>query len=119
MKVTLLHHTPLEVCSNAIRTCWNSFDNSDNGGEKDRALIDRVGNKFKHASTLEHLSICVNIDNNNIAQTFKENSFSTVTGVLGNWVISTNVRALQDITLPIETKILLIPESYKYLFSEH
>jgi len=56
MKVTLLHHTPLEVCSNAIRTCWNSFDNSDNGGEKDRALIDRVGNKFKHASTLEHLS---------------------------------------------------------------
>jgi thymidylate synthase (FAD) len=56
MKVTLLHHTPLTVCSNAIRTCWQSFDKSDNGGEKDRELIDRVGNKFKHASTLEHLS---------------------------------------------------------------
>ena len=55
MKVTLHHHTPLVVCSDAIRTCWQSFDNSDNGGEKDRALIDRVGNKFKHASTLEHL----------------------------------------------------------------
>jgi thymidylate synthase (FAD) len=56
MKVILLHNTPLEVCSHAVRTCWNSFDKSDNGGEKDRALIDRVGNKFKHASTLEHLS---------------------------------------------------------------
>ncbi len=56
MQVTLLHHTPLTVCSNAIRTCWQSFDKSDNGGEKDRELIDRVGNKFKHASTLEHLS---------------------------------------------------------------
>jgi len=55
MKVTLLHHTPLEVCAHAIRTCWQSFDKSDDGGEKDRALIDRVGNKFKHASTLEHL----------------------------------------------------------------
>lgn len=55
MKVTLNHYTPLVVCSDAIRTCWQSFDNSDNGGEKDRALIDRVGNKFKHASTLEHL----------------------------------------------------------------
>lgn len=55
MKVTLHHYTPLVVCSDAIRTCWQSFDNSDNGGEKDRALIDRVGNKFKHASTLEHL----------------------------------------------------------------
>jgi thymidylate synthase (FAD) len=45
----------LEVCAHAIRTCWQSFDKSDEGGEKDRALIDRVGNKYKHASTLEHL----------------------------------------------------------------
>jgi len=56
MEVALLHHTPLTICSNAIRTCWQSFDKSDNGGEKDRELIDRIGNKFKHASTLEHLS---------------------------------------------------------------
>lgn len=55
MQVTLLHYTPLTICSNAIRTCWQSFDKSDDGGEKDRDLIDRVGNKFKHASTLEHL----------------------------------------------------------------
>lgn len=55
MEVTLLNHTPLWVCSNAIRTCWQSFDKGDNGGEIDIALIDRVGNKLKHASTLEHL----------------------------------------------------------------
>ncbi len=55
MKTTLLHHTPLVVCADAIRTCWQSFDKSDNGGEKDKELIDRVGNKFKHSSTLEHL----------------------------------------------------------------
>ncbi len=55
MKVTLRHFTPLEVCSQAIRTCWQSFDKSDHGGEKDQALIDRVGNKNKHSSTLEHL----------------------------------------------------------------
>lgn len=55
MIVTLQHHTPLVICSDAIRTCWQSFDKSDNGGEKDRELIDRVGNKFKHASTLEHI----------------------------------------------------------------
>ncbi len=45
----------MHICSNAIRTCWQSFDKGDNGGEKDIELIDRVGNKFKHASTLEHL----------------------------------------------------------------
>jgi thymidylate synthase (FAD) len=55
MKVTLLHHTPLNVCAHAIRTCWQSFEKSDGGGEKDKELIDRVGNKFKHSSTLEHL----------------------------------------------------------------
>jgi len=55
MTITLLQHTSLEVCASAIRTCWQSFDKSDAGGEKDKELIDRVGNKFKHASTLEHL----------------------------------------------------------------
>ena len=55
MKVTLLHYTPLPVAAHAIRTCWQSFDKSDKGGPKDQELIDRVGNKYKHASTLEHL----------------------------------------------------------------
>ena len=56
MNITLMQHSSLEVCAHAIRTCWQSYDKSDNGGEKDKELIDRVGNKFKHASTLEHLS---------------------------------------------------------------
>ena len=56
MKITLMQHSSLEVCAHAIRTCWQSFDKSDDGGEKDKDLINRVGNKFKHASTLEHLT---------------------------------------------------------------
>lgn len=56
MRVELLHHTTLNICSTAIRTCWQSQDKSDNGGPIDKALIDRIGNKFKHASTLEHLT---------------------------------------------------------------
>ena len=55
MKITLLNYTPLNVCSHAIRTCWQSFERGDNGGEIDKALIDRVGNKNKHKSTLEHI----------------------------------------------------------------
>lgn len=56
MNVQLLQHTSLAVCAHAIRTCWQSYHNSDQGGEKDLELIDRIGNKFKHQSTLEHLS---------------------------------------------------------------
>lgn len=55
MRIELVNYTPLKVCSDAIRTCWQSHDKSDNGGEKDKALIDRVGNKNRHSSTLEHL----------------------------------------------------------------
>lgn len=72
-KVELLNHTPLHIASTAIRTCWQSQEKSDTDlspwtdegtgmqypivcGPNDRALIDRVGNKFKHASTLEHLT---------------------------------------------------------------
>ena len=54
-KVTLMHNTPLRVCAHAVRTCWQSFGRGDDGGPKDRELIDKVGNKFKHSSTLEHL----------------------------------------------------------------
>ncbi|MEA3513199.1 MAG: FAD-dependent thymidylate synthase [Campylobacterota bacterium] len=56
MKVDLLQHSSLEITAHAIRTCWQSFDKSDEGGEKDKELINRVGNKFKHSSTLEHLT---------------------------------------------------------------
>jgi thymidylate synthase (FAD) len=59
-KAKLLNHTSLTIASNAIRTCWQSFDKSDSSenicGENDKALIYRVGNQFKHASTLEHLN---------------------------------------------------------------
>ena len=68
MTIELLHSTPLWVASKAIRKCWASEDKSDtcntndNIGTKDRELIERVGNKNKHASTLEHLNYSFDID---------------------------------------------------------
>ena len=68
MVVKLLHHTPLWVASKAIRKCWASEDKSDttntndNIGPKDRELIERVGCKLKHASTLEHIVYTFDID---------------------------------------------------------
>jgi len=90
MKIELLNHTPLWVCAKAIRKCWASEGKSDtiteveveNGfggyqtvplsshsplgdivcGEKDKELIERVGNKNKHKSTLEHLVYTFDID---------------------------------------------------------
>jgi len=65
MKVRLKHYTPLHICSDAIRKCWASEGKSDSHcytdghkkitGIKDKELIERIGNKYKHASTLEHL----------------------------------------------------------------
>ena len=59
MTVTLLHNSPLYIAAHGARTCWDSGDKSDTVnnicGDKDRELIDRVGNKFRHASILEHL----------------------------------------------------------------
>ncbi len=55
MEVICKHYTPLGIASQAIRTCWQSFEYSDDGGSKDKELIHRVGNIFRHSSTLEHL----------------------------------------------------------------
>ena len=78
IKVTLLHHTPLYIAANGARTCWDSFDKSDtlkpqasksgkvtyapSIGPKDLELLDRVGNRFHHASILEHISMNFFID---------------------------------------------------------
>lgn len=91
MNTELLYHTPLWVCATAIRKCWASEGKSDTNpnmkeghllliqedelgewtphihklpeaGTADKALIDRIGNKYKHASTLEHLNYSFDID---------------------------------------------------------
>lgn len=57
MKVELLHFTPIMIAVNAIRTCYNSCDKSDDLGEKDIKLLQSII-KNKHLSTIEH--ICYN-----------------------------------------------------------
>ena len=60
MLCKLLNFTPLTLASNAIRQSHDNQILSDSMGDligdKDRALIDRVGNKMKHSSTLEFLN---------------------------------------------------------------
>jgi len=59
MNITLDNYTPLEIASKAIRSCWDSHNKSDSCdgtlGEGDKKLIYRVGNQYKHSSTLEHI----------------------------------------------------------------
>jgi len=56
--VELMHYTPLAISDLAIGKCWGK------GCFEDEKLIqrmDRVANKFKHASTIEHTSYNFNI----------------------------------------------------------
>jgi len=53
MNVELLHNTPLIVADTAIGKCWDKCSAT---GEVNEKRMHRVGNKFKHASTLEHVS---------------------------------------------------------------
>lgn len=68
MTVKLLHHSPLWLASHAIRMSHDNHDKSDTVntddliGVKDRELIARVGNKFKHKSVLEMLVYWFDID---------------------------------------------------------
>lgn len=61
MNIKLLHATPLFVCMNAIRECWDNHDKSDDMGKKDKSLIFRVANMNKHGSTLRHLNYSFSI----------------------------------------------------------
>lgn len=116
--IELINYTSLRICAHAIRTCWQSHERSDGGGPKDKALIDKVGNKFKHSSTLEHLRLTWVMDTVEIVRLFKENDFSIVTEGKKphTWVVSTNVRALQQMRWDPHTLLRLLPEEYDYLF---
>ena len=50
--IELLHHTPLKIADIAIGTCW---DKQRGGDVTDCLRMNKVANKFKHASTIEHL----------------------------------------------------------------
>lgn len=124
MKVTLLHSTPLWVCARAIRTCWNSHDKSDSFdgicGEKDKELIARVGNKNKHKSVLEHLqgiAEIVDVDET-VYLALLQNNFINVTGDKQKLIISYNLRALQDLKVNINFKMLLCPKEWEYLLKD-
>jgi len=79
MQIELLHHTPLWVADKAIGKCWDKptpdVDALDDFGECyyedaikvtipgcNTERIDRVANKNKHASTIEHLNYTFDID---------------------------------------------------------
>lgn len=59
MLLELLHYTPLNIANIAIGKCW---DKPMEMGDKACERIDRVANKHKHASTIEHLSYTFDID---------------------------------------------------------
>lgn len=61
-EVYLLDSTSLCTCIKGIRTCYDSFKKSDNGGEVDQALVHKVSNVYKHSSVIEHLVYCFEIN---------------------------------------------------------
>jgi thymidylate synthase (FAD) len=59
VKITLLHNSPLDIADLAIGKCWDK-ESKDEAHKLER--IHRIGNKYKHASTLEHISYTFDID---------------------------------------------------------
>jgi len=113
MQVKLLHHTPLWVADKAIGKCWDkpSIDTTVNVER-----IERVANKNKHSSTIEHLVMVWIIEDNDLIQIFKENPFSQVSNVNSKIIVSSNARALQNLDLSKDILKLLSPKEYRFLF---
>ncbi len=59
-KVELMHFTPIDVADKAIGQCWGKGCLT---GDALKERMSRVANKFKHASTIEHLSYNFHISN--------------------------------------------------------
>jgi len=59
MRVSVLHITPLEVIDKALVKCWDSECKT---GDDMVERIDRIANKNKHQSIIEHCTVNYNIE---------------------------------------------------------
>lgn len=138
MQTKLLHYTPLHLASSAIRMSKDNHNLSDNGGPKDIALIDRVGNKMKHSSTLEFLTYVWDVEMSTktllafsrhrigVSLTMRSTRYTTVKNASSHQVQSTPrteayldsimsivTNAIND-GLPNDEVSLLLPQAYIY-----
>jgi hypothetical protein len=140
MMIELLEHSPLPVTAFAIRTCWDSHSKSDNGGEIDRELVNRVGNKFKHRSTLSHLIMNFSFSNFSIEtlEEIRENRYINISyqkesidsKIVANGIMTINMRSILDMlenresSYPLRDKFLVelcsnhIPNDFRYLIDD-
>ena len=115
--IKLLHFTPLSVAVFATRTCWNSHDKSDNMGLKDHDLLNTVANKHKHKSVLEHAVVTPLVDNwhPSILSAFNTCPYSAVSLTPEGFIVTTNLRAIQNLDILDSQKLKLVPDGYGYL----
>jgi len=114
-EIEIVAYTPIRVADIAIGTCWDVQK-----PETDKARMLRVANKFKHMSTIEHLSISYSLPVKE-ANFFLHNHFSIATVAKdGKFNVTTNARvlleAMFDETLPLGLLKYLVPDEYKFFF---
>lgn len=133
MKLNLfrtVYVTPLYIAMKAIRVCWKSEGKSDSTqdgmGPKDLELIHRVGRKYKHTSTLQHIVVVINIKPEDVGvvrgfpiyRVLTECPFSYVTACVYRGVtISINLCAILGLK---ESELIapLLPSAYQYLMKD-
>lgn len=103
--------TPLSVVARAIRKCYSTEDKSDNGGEKDLALIKRVAITSKHSSVLRHCTIPILFKDSVVT---KSNYSYYTEDLNGNEYVVYNMQEFVESDYFIMVKGL-IPEEYHYL----
>jgi len=145
---TVLAYTEPKETAMAIRMCHDTGDQADTItleddigyineneewistplGPKDKALIDKIGNKMKHASTLEHLRFVFVTNDKILIKPFKENCYSRVTTQEKKtgevvYFVSSNIRAVIESivtynNIDLDKLKQVIPEPYHYLIEK-
>lgn len=109
-KLELISITPLWVSDLAIGQCWDKVKDN-----VDLKRMDRVANKFKHRSTIEHIYATWLTTNENLIEIFKQDRFSLVSENDTGTYITTNMRALGNMNLNKDLLINMLPEQYRFL----
>lgn len=123
----IVYKTPLSICVNAGRTCWESHEKggcymtpTDNIDDVDKEFLYRILKKHKHGSVAEHIRIIFKTTDTELVSFIKLNPFiKTSSSSQTEWFISTNLRAILEMphNNTKDMMIDLLGETYNFLFT--
>lgn len=126
MSIKRLYETPIRIVEMGINTCWDKHHTCVQGEPSTEKMF-RVIRKFRHSSTAENgraiFEFTLNkptgddeLSDGVLYNEMVNNKYFNISSIgMGKYLVSTNLRAIIEIDIPVEVKKQMVSDEYHFL----